>query len=223
MCKRLRASIPDEIVPDMQIVDVCDIFSLRGSSFRRRGLYAGGSFEQDIDRFADQPPRAQDDDQADQDTPETVGPYPAERQIRRPAMIAATDPEDHRPHGATRRAYSDRAVVAVKQIGRDQIDDQTADGDKRQRKPELRGGRSRHTSLKNHPARDQDQGDAVDKSRENLETVVAVGLIGGGRPCRKPDRRQRQSQRGDIREHMAGIGEQASELVSQPPTASANI
>jgi hypothetical protein len=64
-------------------------------------------------------------------------------------------------------------------------------------------------------ARREDQRHAVDERDHHLEAVEAVGALPVGRPPGEPEREPGERQRGEVGEHVPGVGEQGQRARQQ--------
>lgn len=204
--------------PDVQIVNVRDKFGRADRFFDGFQInMRGRAFEQNIDRFFYQIPRAENYYQADEDTRHRISPNPAER-IDQNARRDRRDRTERVTHHVKPRAAHIQIVLVVrmKQVSRQKIDEKSADRNRSEFRALHFGlGVETFVGFVNDEQGKQNERDAVDKSGENLKTVITEGFLCRRRTRCKPDRRERQRERGNVRQHMPRIGDQR-ERIGQP-------
>jgi len=101
------------------------------------------------------------------------------------------------------------ARVRVEEPGASEVRGEPDDRDGEHRPPEhVRGRPQASVGLHENRAGDGEQHERVDERRQNLGTVVAVGLGGRRRAGRDPDGEEREGERAHVGEHVARVREE---------------
>ena len=205
-------------------MEIVDAPHPRGARERRLDLghveVGRHALEQHVDRLLEQREGARQDQQPDGG---------ARQRVRRvqPVTRITAPPRSPPPRRARRPAPRGRRPRTFRLSPAPACSSQAAsrfDAERRHRdhqdwaRPAPRGAPRGAPSLDQDDDGQHAQDDAVDQRGQDLDAVVAVGLLGGGGPLREPDREQAQEARRPRRRSMWAASARSERLPAHRPT-----
>jgi hypothetical protein len=168
------------------------------------------ALEQDIGALPHQPPGSYENEQRQDDRDDRVCRRPAGGGNDRGRGERADRPQSIAQHMEVGAPDIEAAIPdAVQDSKTDQVDQQAAGGHHQE---EVRPDRLRVLDplncLDHHPARDAEKRGSVDQGREDLPTLIAVGLAMAGRTQCDPGAQEGQPECAGVGQHVARVGQQ---------------
>ncbi len=207
----LTETNPEVIVQTWKSWTSSDAVDRRERGADGAGVEVGGrAFHEDAKGIADEAGRAPEDEQADRGADDGV---PDERAGHGDEQ--GRDEDAHAAEGVggdmEERPADVEAVFAapVEDGAGDDVGRQAEDGDgEHQAALDRLGGLEALIGLEADHGGDPPERDAVEEGGEDLEAAPAEGAAGRRGPGREPEREQAEAERGDVGEHVAGVGEE---------------
>ena len=190
-------------------IDARDIGNQVGAD-RARVELARRALEQDMSGIGDHLPAAPDDDGGDQDREQRIDRCPAGQQDHRAGESAATEPSRSPSTWTNGAAHVEIvAVGALKQDEGSDVHQEPEHGDDHHDAARDVGrGHQPLGGLIDDPGGDGEQREPVGKRDQHLEAVEAISAPPVGGTPRQPEAEPGKRERGEVGQHVAGVGEQ---------------